>query len=1276
MAEQIGAISVAIIADQSRLNAGINQAVQTATNGGAKIASAFTAAVGPSTALNAAIERVTQATAALNSTQAQALAAIQPTTAGYAGAQITLQALQYQLQQAQAAFQQASQAAQANTAANQQQAASAQQSAAAMGQQTQAAMGVGAAMAAASAAAGNTTTTAQAMANAYYALGQQATGAGNAAGTSAMGSLRLYAALVLVRRALNELDKFRESEEHIRLFAMATGISEERIASFQNAISLAGGEGDKFGGVLQRVARAFESAEQGNKKMEDNLRRLHMTSKDAITAFMQLSETYSNLKPEAKFEALGLAEQVTGRTSAELMGILSQGPDVIRANMVAMQGLTDAQVKAIPEMHELTVSENQLKMAFAAVAIEAVPYLIYALKGLGSAFAVLKWGVQTNVDTVIAGFSAMVSAGQSAATVMVDLFSHNWAKAKVDAQVALTDMGTRLHTWVAQLNTDRKEADDLIDKLWNKAVGAPTKKPGTDSLDKPGDLKKPKASHEASDQMAEWRNQMEEIKSNGLINLEQQKSFWEQAEAIARNGVAKGGDLGKQWASVLRQVQQQILTIQGEEVASLKRATANEMKALEDRIKEAQEVAAEAGGEQPAAIKLKMLREAEPVSTPDVDTERQADIHRKILAAEREVRAEDKALKAKGVEELKKALAEEDAAWEESGHRTAADLEARYDYLRKRYADIQAIFDEYTKKHNPAVKAVSAEQLKVADIGASAEATHGEAGVQQQKIQLQAQYAMLVAKTWRDEISYATQLGVLEEKSLRIKLAGIEAEIKHANEAGDFPKAAAETAKWTAVNDSINTHNLETEEKIAKIRHDASLGPQIQKGLMGDIDSAAARFSQSIGQAVASGKGFGQVGTQAAKGLEASAISTVIGAAMKSALESSMIHSALVTLTGWIGKLLGGIMQSPQIVATTANSAALAVNTTALGVLTTAIGAEKAASAIKTGAGLLSGAAPAGASAAGGAASAASTASGSAMSAVTGMMGPILGGVISGVISGIFTLIGDAKIVAAIHGTTAAVNALRPAGGMGSSTAVQSTTGTPLGQPAPATAPSSQGSGIMGGLFTGLQEALGIGGGVPVRIVSVAATAMVSMGISGFLASLIGFAEGGRPPVGVPSIVGEKGMEMFIPDVAGTIIPSHQLVKAFSGGQPAIKEMMKQIYASKDTTTATMQVIRAMTAAPGSDGAMAQPFKMDAIMKPPKEATNLSAPSAPDSAFGPSRQSNEMAGSNQSVANNHTTGHIGDNNFNIYGARDPRETMRQIADYQKRQTGKFSPANS
>jgi len=68
-----------------------------------------------------------------------------------------------------------------------------------------------------------------------------------------------------------------------------------------------------------------------------------------------------------------------------------------------------------------------------------------------------------------------------------------------------------------------------------------------------------------------------------------------------------------------------------------------------------------------------------------------------------------------------------------------------------------------------------------------------------------------------------------------------------------------------------------------------------------------------------------------------------------------------------------------------------------------------------------------------------------------------------------------------------------------------------------------------------LQRALGFGSAVA--------------GGGGFFSSipkLFGFANGGRPPINRPSIVGERGAELFIPDTAGTIVPNNE-VKGMGG---------------------------------------------------------------------------------------------------------------------------------
>ena len=45
-----------------------------------------------------------------------------------------------------------------------------------------------------------------------------------------------------------------------------------------------------------------------------------------------------------------------------------------------------------------------------------------------------------------------------------------------------------------------------------------------------------------------------------------------------------------------------------------------------------------------------------------------------------------------------------------------------------------------------------------------------------------------------------------------------------------------------------------------------------------------------------------------------------------------------------------------------------------------------------------------------------------------------------------------------------------------------------------------------------------------------------------------GFADGGSPPVGVASLVGERGPELFVPKTSGTIIPNNQLSSMIGNG--------------------------------------------------------------------------------------------------------------------------------
>jgi hypothetical protein len=76
-------------------------------------------------------------------------------------------------------------------------------------------------------------------------------------------------------------------------------------------------------------------------------------------------------------------------------------------------------------------------------------------------------------------------------------------------------------------------------------------------------------------------------------------------------------------------------------------------------------------------------------------------------------------------------------------------------------------------------------------------------------------------------------------------------------------------------------------------------------------------------------------------------------------------------------------------------------------------------------------------------------------------------------------------------------------------------------------------------------------------------------GLAGKAGKLLGFANGGRPPVGVASIVGERGPELFVPRVPGTIIPNHKL--GGGGGTSVYNDfrgavVTEELYARIDAT--------------------------------------------------------------------------------------------------------------
>jgi len=114
--------------------------------------------------------------------------------------------------------------------------------------------------------------------------------------------------------------------------------------------------------------------------------------------------------------------------------------------------------------------------------------------------------------------------------------------------------------------------------------------------------------------------------------------------------------------------------------------------------------------------------------------------------------------------------------------------------------------------------------------------------------------------------------------------------------------------------------------------------------------------------------------------------------------------------------------------------------------------------------------------------------------------------------------------------------------------------GTGLGQGVQQASGSKVAGALTGAATAGLIAATG-GAGIPL-ILGAAALG----GLGGF------FADGGRPPVGKPSVVGERGPELFVPDEPGTIVPNGALrapslppIPSGTGVRKAIEDQTRRL---------------------------------------------------------------------------------------------------------------------
>jgi hypothetical protein len=737
-------------------------------------------------------------------------------------------------------------------------------------------------------AAGTAAVSVQALSNASQQGAQNVNAAGAASTSSSVGYIRLYAAIALVRRGLDELDKFRETEETLKNVAAATGISAERLAAFQGAISRAGGDGEAFGQVLGRLARAQEQAAEGNAKMVDDFRRLTITAKDPIDQFYQMADVVHNTSD--RFVALGVAARVTGRSSQELVGILSQGADALRANAAASGEYAAALAKAIPDADRLTQTEVQLKQAVSEVAAQAFPAVIAILKGVAVTVASVTDIFKIFFSVVIDGSFTAVAALETFAKVSGDVIGGNLVKATADAVQGFDDVRIAAKHLADDVKADFGGTNDFINKILNPptitataGAGRPFPKPAQTGANRSGEIEDQSEANHAKALEAQERTRADTALA---IQQGSDKAIIQSVEnRYAREVLLAGEELS------LAQERQRIFTdLSNQEVAAAA-AALQKKAALQSR-----------DGKNAAAEVARTQGEIQAVY--DRGAEEQLKLAEDIAKAQAHLQDTIAAQNRETAQEASKAVAES----------FTKDLEI----LKKFTEQVRAVREEAAKYQGQ-------------DAGLAIEA---------QRLALARDYGLQVDKTGRDQVAYAEQVSTLEAQRGTAQVTGLRNAANIAEQGtpslGISPdaKRAADLRAQADKLELENTNKLyDATTKIAEAQQQLTLQYQLGQNFLQAANAAPGALGQGIAAGVFGDKKGGEdVGTQIEKSLKN------VGQQLFGNILTTVIKQLITTIVAQTG--LQATFNAIFGTATTTNTAAVVAATAASVALTTAITAN------------------------------------------------------------------------------------------------------------------------------------------------------------------------------------------------------------------------------------------------------------------------------------------------------------------------------------------------
>jgi hypothetical protein len=144
------------------------------------------------------------------------------------------------------------------------------------------------------------------------------------------------------------------------------GVSVKDLASFKLIAEQSGTSLDSVGAGIARLSKSIGEAELGNKNLAGALKQLGITARDPREAFLQLADAVQRIHDPTQRAAL--LSQVLGKNYGELVPLLVEGGDALRASAAASESFADAMARLAPEADKFNDQLALLKQNAAGAA--------------------------------------------------------------------------------------------------------------------------------------------------------------------------------------------------------------------------------------------------------------------------------------------------------------------------------------------------------------------------------------------------------------------------------------------------------------------------------------------------------------------------------------------------------------------------------------------------------------------------------------------------------------------------------------------------------------------------------------------------------------------------------------------------------------------------------------------------------------------------------------------------------------------------------------------